>query len=178
MINKKGRSIPMVKIKDLLQKLPSWKVLLKAISLTSLIALVLVAYIPEVPVTSVVGSPTIEPIPTIQATQAVNIPTLKPGAETSTEGSIFSGQVLPILQAKCKGCHNTVMKLGGWDASSYESVMTTGDQGPVVIAGDVQNSLLAQLLQGANGETMPLSGALPAEEIQAILDWIALGADK
>ena len=167
----------MVKIKDLLQNFPSWKVLLKSISLASLIALVLMACIPEVPV-SVVGYPTIDPIPTIQATQAVNIPTLKPGTETSTEGSTFSGQVLPILQAKCKGCHNTVIKLGGWDASSYESVMTTGDNGPVVIAGDVQNSLLAQLLQGENGKTMPLGGVLPLEEIQAILDWIATGVDK
>ena len=168
----------MVKTKDLLQDFPSWKMLLKAISLAGLIALVLVACIPEVPVTSVVGYPTTDPIPTIQTTQVVNIPTLEPGTETSTEGSTFSGQVLPILQAKCKGCHNTVIKLGGWDMSSYESVMTTGDNSPVVIAGDVQNSLLAQLLQGANGETMPLSGALPPEEIEAIVDWIATGADK
>ena len=130
------------------------------------------------PFTSVVEYPTIDPIPTIQATQTINIPTRKPGTETSTEGSTFSGQVLPILQAKCKGCHNTVLKLGGWDASSYESVITTGDNGLVVIVGDVQNSLLAQLLQGANGKTMPLSGALPTEEIQAILDWITAGAAK
>jgi len=168
----------MVKIKDLVQDFPSWKMLLKAISLASLIALVLVACIPEVPVTSVAGHPTIDSIPTIQATQAVYIRTLNPGTETPTGGSAFSGQVLPILQAKCKGCHNTVIKLGGWDASSYESLMTTGDNGPVVIAGDVQNSLLAQLLRGANGKTMPLGGALPPEEIQAILGWIATGADK
>jgi hypothetical protein len=178
MINKKARSIPMVKTKDLLQDFPSWKMLLKAISLASLIALMLVACIPEVPVTRVVGYATIDPIPSIQATQAVNIPTVKSGAEVSTEGSTFSEEVLPILQSKCKGCHNTVIKLGGWDASSYESVMTTGDNGPVVIVGDVQNSLLAQLLQGANGKTMPLGEALPLEEIQAILDWIATGADK
>ena len=148
----------MVKIGDLVQDFPSWKMPLKAITLASLIAFMLVACIPGVPVTSVVEQPTIDPVP--------------------TGGSTFLGQALPILQAECKGCHNTVIKLGGWDASSYESVMTTGDNGPVVIAGDVQNSLLAQLLQGANGKTMPLKGALPPEEIQAILDWIAAGANK
>jgi hypothetical protein len=54
--------------------------------------------------------------------------------------------------------------------------MTSGDHAPVVTAGDVENSLLAQLLQGTNGKFMPPLGALPQEEIQAILDWIAGGA--
>jgi mono/diheme cytochrome c family protein len=104
------------------------------------------------------------------------IRSLKPGTGTPTAGSTFSGQVLPVLQAKCQGCHNSDTKLGGWDASSYEAVMTTGDNGPVVIAGNVQKSLLAQFLQGTNGKTMPPLGALPQEEIQVILDWIAAGA--
>lgn len=101
---------------------------------------------------------------------------LKPGTTTQTSESTFSGQVLPILQAKCQGCHNPDTKFGGWDASSYESVMTSGENAPVVIAGDVQKSLLAQLLQGTNGKIMPPFGALPQEEIQTILDWIAVGA--
>jgi hypothetical protein len=54
--------------------------------------------------------------------------------------------------------------------------MTSGENSPVVIVGDVQKSLLAQLLQGTNGKFMPPMGALPQEEIQAILDWIATGA--
>ncbi|HLO13807.1 MAG TPA: c-type cytochrome, partial [Anaerolineales bacterium] len=106
------------------------------------------------------------------------IRTLKPGTGTPTGGSTFSGQVLPILQAKCQGCHNASTKLGGWDASSYESVTTSGENAPVVIAGDVQKSLLAQLLQGTNGKVMPPMGALPQEQIQAILDWIAAGANN
>jgi mono/diheme cytochrome c family protein len=178
MINKKGRSIPMVQIKDLIKDLPSWKMLLRAISLASLIDLVLVACIPEVPIPSVVDDPTIDPIPTIQATQTVYIPTLELGSETPTGGSAFSGQVLPIFQAKCQGCHNADTKSGGWDASSYESVTTSGKNAPVLIAGDVQNSLLAQLLQGSNGKIMPPKAALPPEEIQIILDWIAAGVNK
>jgi len=98
---------------------------------------------------------------------------LKPGTNAV---STFSGQVLPVFQAKCQMCHNSSTQLGGWDASSYESVMTSGNNSPVIIAGDVENSLLAHLLQGANGKFMPPLGALPQEEIQAILDWIATGA--
>jgi hypothetical protein len=39
------------------------------------------------------------------------------------------------------------------------------------------NSLVAQRIQGI-GKLMPPSGSLPQEEIQAILDWIAAGAEN
>jgi len=60
--------------------------------------------------------------------------------------------------------------------SSYESVMTSGDDGPVVIAGDTKKSLLVQFIQGIGGQTMPPGGALSHQDIQVILDWIAAGA--
>jgi cytochrome c5 len=80
------------------------------------------------------------------------------------------------LQQKCQLCHNSSIALGAFDASSYEAVMKGNDDGPVVVAGDVTKSLLAQVLQGANGKFMPPAGALPKEDIQVILDWIAAGA--
>jgi hypothetical protein len=56
--------------------------------------------------------------------------------------------------------------------------MTTGDHAPVIIPGDIANSLLAQKIQGlpAGGGIMPPGGKLPDETIQIILDWIAQGA--
>jgi hypothetical protein len=58
--------------------------------------------------------------------------------------------------------------------------MTTGDNGPVVIPGDVEGSLLAQKLIGthADGDIMPPPPlrVLSEELIQIILDWIAAGA--
>jgi hypothetical protein len=56
--------------------------------------------------------------------------------------------------------------------------MNSGDNAPVIIAGDAEHSLLAQKLQGTQqtGSLMPPSGALPADQIQIILDWIAAGA--
>ena len=111
--------------------------------------------------------------------EALTSPT--PGGEieassTPTPGAVsFSKDVLPIFEGKCKICHG---KLGGWDASSYLTVTTTGDHAPVVIPGDAENSLLAQKLLGtqAEGIIMPPTGKLPEAEIQAILSWIAAGA--
>jgi hypothetical protein len=70
--------------------------------------------------------------------------------------------------------------MGGWDASSYQSVMTTGNNAPTVIPGNVADSLLAQKLLGTQveGTIMPPSGKLTDDEIQIILDWIAAGAPE
>jgi mono/diheme cytochrome c family protein len=96
-------------------------------------------------------------------------PTAQPGAVS------FSADILPLLMEKCVACHGT---LGGWDATSYQTVMESGDHAPVVIPGDIAGSLLAAKIQGTQteGTIMPPAGKLPEAEIQLILDWIAAGA--
>ncbi|HLC05084.1 MAG TPA: c-type cytochrome [Anaerolineales bacterium] len=96
-------------------------------------------------------------------------------AAAPSSGASFAADVLPILKAKCSVCHGS---LGGWDASSFQSVMQTGNNSPVVVPGDVDNSLLAQKILGSQqtGAIMPPGGALPQGEIKTILDWIAAGA--
>lgn len=95
--------------------------------------------------------------------------------EPPAEAPSFSADILPIFDSKCSMCHGS---LGGWDGTSYESVMTTGDNAPVVIPGDPENSLLAQKLLGtqSEGNIMPPGNPLPEDEIQLVLDWIAAGA--
>ena len=57
----------------------------------------------------------------------------------------FANDVAPIFKDKCSVCHGS---LGGWDAKSYQTVMQSGDNAPVIMPGDVAGSLLAQKLQG------------------------------
>jgi mono/diheme cytochrome c family protein len=97
-------------------------------------------------------------------------------ATPETPSVSFSQQVAPLFQSKCQVCHNQGTSLGGWDSTSYEAVMTSGKNGPVVIPGDVSNSLLAQLVSGTQGSVMPPTGKMPDAEIQIIVDWIAAGA--
>jgi mono/diheme cytochrome c family protein len=100
-----------------------------------------------------------------------------PATSSPAAGPSFANDVLPVLQQHCAACHGT---LGGWDASSYDAVMTSGDHEPVVVPGDPTGSLLAQKILGTQtlGTVMPMSGALPMAEIQPILDWIAAGAPE
>ena len=89
------------------------------------------------------------------------------------KASRFSQDVLPILEENCRVCHGS---LGGWNSDTYRAVMTTGNNAPVVIPGDPDESLLVQLLTDPVARTMPPSGMLPGREIEQIIDWIASGA--
>ena len=101
-----------------------------------------------------------------EGTTTTTIP--RPPADVS-----FENDVLPIFQASCESCHGG---LGGWSSDSYAAVMTTGNSAPVVLPGDPEGSLLVQLLQHPGGLLMPPRNALPADQIQLVIDWIAGGA--
>jgi mono/diheme cytochrome c family protein len=95
---------------------------------------------------------------------------------TPSGQSSFSTGVLPVLNAKCLVCHNSSTTLGGWNASDYDSVMSTGLNGPVVIPGDVSGSVLAGRILGTEGDLMPPAGSLPQAELDLFLEWIRSGA--
>ena len=87
----------------------------------------------------------------------------------------FAADVMPIFEAECVVCHGN---FGGWDATSYDAVMTSGNHSPAVIPGDPEISILARKMVGTqiSGGIMPPGGLLAEDEIQVILDWIEEGA--
>jgi mono/diheme cytochrome c family protein len=91
------------------------------------------------------------------------------------EGVSYIRDIVPIFESSCAGCHGA---LGGWDASTFGSVVNSGDNGPAVIPGDAESSLLAQKVLGTHtfGTIMPPAGSLPDDQVQLILDWIIVGA--
>jgi mono/diheme cytochrome c family protein len=102
-------------------------------------------------------------------------PEAEPTEEPAAAEISFAANIMPILDSRCVDCHGTD---GGWDGDGYEAVMTTGDNAPVIIPGDVEGSLLAQKMLGTHeeGDPMPPLRALNDELIQIILDWITAGA--
>jgi mono/diheme cytochrome c family protein len=83
--------------------------------------------------------------------------------------------VRQVLQPNCSACHGAA---GGWSAADRDSVINSGDNGPAVIPGDAEGSVLAQKLRGTQtfGTIMPPGGSLSEPDIQLIIDWIAGGA--
>ena len=99
-----------------------------------------------------------------------------PTTETPVQSApTFVNDILPIFKAKCLMCHGS---MGGWNGENYQDTIASGDHGPSVIPGDVQNSLLAQKIQGTQtqGINMPPGQKLSDSEIKLILDWILAGA--
>lgn len=74
---------------------------------------------------------------------------------------------------KCTECHGTDGQKGV-DLTSYESIMQGGDDGPIVIPGQPDQSMLVVV---QSGET-PHFGQFTNEELQMIIDWISAGAAK
>ena len=59
--------------------------------------------------------------------------------------------------------------------------MTSGDNAPVIVAGDAANSILAKMLRGVKtpaGGQMPPSRPLKEEQIELIERWINQGAQN
>lgn len=120
------------------------------------------------------AAPTQTAIPA--AATAADQPTVPPtsdsSAQTATVG--FSADVLPILQSRCFNCHGGDKTEEGLNLTTFAGLMAGSENGPVIIPGDADNSLLAEQIVS---QEMPKRGPkLTPPQIQTILDWINQGA--
>ncbi len=79
-----------------------------------------------------------------------------------------------ILADRCLSCHSADAKKGGLDLSRRPSALAGGDSGPAVVPGKPAESLIIEKLTA--GE-MPPKGALAPEQVAAVRDWVARGAE-
>lgn len=115
---------------------------------------------------------------------------VSPEDEAAAEGDVaalaqietpsFAQHVKPIFDKKCSSCHGKRTK-GGYSVADYDKLMTSGDNAPVIIAGDAANSILVQMLRGIEtkaGGKMPPGRPLKTEQIELIERWINQGAQN
>lgn len=109
------------------------------------------------------------------ASPTVTIPTTPPTeAPAQTATVSFVNDVLPILQSRCLNCHGGRETEEGLDVSTFASLMAGSENGPVIVPGDADNSLLAEQVVS---QEMPKRGPkLTPPQVQIILDWINQGA--
>ena len=85
----------------------------------------------------------------------------------------YATDIQPIFTNNCIQCHGGTHSTG-LDLSSYESVMSGSNNGPVIISGDHSSSLLWQYV---NSGFMPMGGAdLTSPDVDSIAQWIDNGA--
>jgi len=108
---------------------------------------------------------------------------LKPEKEVViTEAtSVYAAAIAPILDEKCAACHNERKSKGELVMTSLEKLLAGGENGPVWVAGNAEESHLIQRvnLPREHEEHMPPEGKpqLEAQEIELLHEWIQTGAD-
>jgi hypothetical protein len=106
--------------------------------------------------------------------------------QISTVGAIsavsFSGQIQPIFNSQCTGCHGGSGGLTLNNGISYSNLVNVGAQSSCtslkrVLPNDANNSVLYKKVSGTTcGSRMPQGASLNANEIALIKDWIDQGA--
>ena len=99
-------------------------------------------------------------------------------AEDVVQPDSFETTIAPLLIQRCIECHNNQETSGGLNLTTAQGLLTGGDSGPSLIAG---NPTQSNLLQRVLDREMPPEKkgqlqALPDKEIKLLREWIAGGA--
>jgi len=101
------------------------------------------------------------------------LPTALPTKPPQEIGAAWDEGIGSLFQEKCVPCHSSPSGLGGLDLSDYQSVLTGGVSGVLIIRGDSANSLLI-----IRQTTDDHPGQFSVEEIARVRDWIDAGAPQ
>ena len=89
----------------------------------------------------------------------------------------YARQVQPILHRRCAQCHGEESPQGGLSLLTRAGMLKGGKNGPSIVPGSSQTSLLVQHLTGEKKPMMPMGqDPLPASEIAVLKSWIDQGA--
>jgi len=88
----------------------------------------------------------------------------------------YARQIAPLLQEKCIPCHNHTVRQGGLNLESFDTLMSGGKSGQIIVPGKSAESRLAKMIDGTLEPRMPLGDELTRDEISLIKAWIDRGA--
>lgn len=120
-------------------------------------------------------APTNAPAPTEEAAAPTEVPAEQPtAAPSASTGVSFANDILPILNSRCLNCHGGERFEEGLFVGSYQELMNGSANGPVIVPGDAEGSLLVELVKN---QKMPKRGPkLTPPQVQLIVDWVNQGA--
>src|SRR5690606_22228744 len=90
----------------------------------------------------------------------------------------FEKQVRPILVGNCYACHSAETKpAGGLRVDDHKGLLTGGNNGPAVVPGNPDKSLLLKRVTQQGNRRMPLEGAHRTDDqVATLTTWIKDGA--
>jgi hypothetical protein len=90
----------------------------------------------------------------------------------------FERQIRPVFVEHCYECHlgdSETKRKGGLNLSFREGLLRGGDNGPVIVPGKPEKSILIKALRYESYE-MPPKGKLPDLVVEDFVKWIEMGA--
>jgi hypothetical protein len=84
----------------------------------------------------------------------------------------FDNMIGLIFTNKCGSCHGETDGLNGLDMTNYRAAIDGGDNGPGLVIGDPDNSLIIQKVLGGH------FSEFNSEELALVTDWIINGAPE
>src|SRR5262245_50379829 len=92
-------------------------------------------------------------------------------AASEAARDLFEKQVRPVLAHECFPCH-TGSQFGGLRLDSRAAMLKGGVSGPALVPGDPDRSLLISAVRQTGALKMPKGGKLPADQIDALVEWV------
>ena len=103
---------------------------------------------------------------------------LSAGQARSEDDSFFEQQVRPLLEQRCIKCHGGVKTKGGLALDSRIGWQKGGENGPAIVPGKPEGSLLIQAINYDSLQMPPedAGGKLSGAEIAVLTKWVQQGA--
>ena len=98
------------------------------------------------------------------------------GETDSKASDFFERRIRPLLIERCLECHGSETQENGLRLDSLESMLKGGKHGPALVRGKPAESLLLESVRRSGKLKMPPDKPLKRVEIEAIEQWIRLGA--
>jgi mono/diheme cytochrome c family protein len=107
-----------------------------------------------------------------------SIPALNPGEVPS-----WDVHIQPLVKRYCVSCHRAGKQNNNYLMTSYDEMLTTGDNAPLITAGDPE-SLLLKLINGQEGKDpatdkvirqMPPTKLLEPQYVEMLTRWVMAG---
>lgn len=95
---------------------------------------------------------------------------------SEADAKFFRDEVFPILKESCHRCHGDEKQKSGLRLDSREAVLKGGANGPAIVPGKPDESLMMTVVEYAGDIQMPPDAKLADEKIAILKKWIEKNA--
>lgn len=114
----------------------------------------------------------VTPPPEEEAEEQAAEEEVEEAVEEEAEALTYDGLIGQLFETRCGACHIAAIMAGDLALDSYDAAMIGGADGPVIVPGAPDDSLLIQIQRDVH------FGLFEPDELELVIQWIADGAPE